>query len=185
MSGDDLAFADTVTLGGLLARKKVSSVELTRLSVQRLRAFGDRYGAVVTVMEERGLREARRADRERAAGKLRGPLHGVPYGVKDLLATVGAPTTWGAAPYRNQRFDFDASVVRRLTDAGAVLVAKLAMVELAGGFGYDTADASFTGPGARRGTWTFGVADHRAVRRPQSPPASSRLQSARRRRARS
>src|SRR2546430_1130695 len=77
----------------------------------------------------------------------RGPLHGIPYGVKDLLATKGVPTTWGAEPYRNQVFDRDATVVRKLREAGAVLCAKLAMVELAGGMGYNHADASFTGPG--------------------------------------
>src|SRR6202048_3603737 len=92
-------------------------------------------------------RAARRSDAERARGRVRGPLHGIPYGVKDLLATPDAPTTWGAHPYRNQRFGFDATVVKKLTDAGAVLLAKLAMVELAGGFGYGDADASFTGPG--------------------------------------
>ncbi|HVR39831.1 MAG TPA: amidase, partial [Thermoanaerobaculia bacterium] len=75
------------------------------------------------------------------------PLLGIPYGVKDLLATKGIPTTWGAEPYRKQVFDYDAAVVERLASAGAVLVAKLAMVELAGGFGYNNADASFTGPG--------------------------------------
>jgi aspartyl-tRNA(Asn)/glutamyl-tRNA(Gln) amidotransferase subunit A len=78
---------------------------------------------------------------------VRGPLHGVPYGVKDLLATRDYPTTWGAAPYRDQRFDHDAAVVERLSAAGAVLVAKLSMVELAGGMGYHQANASFTGPG--------------------------------------
>ncbi len=78
---------------------------------------------------------------------MRGPLHGIPYGVKDLLAAVGAPTTWGAAPYRSQRFEYDATVVKRLSAGGAVLLAKLAMVELAGGFGYNDANASFTGPG--------------------------------------
>src|SRR5207244_11909069 len=77
----------------------------------------------------------------------RGPLHGIPYGAKDLLATAGIPTTWGAAPLRNQTFDFDATVIRRLEEAGAVLVAKLAMVELAGGMGYRQPNASFTGPG--------------------------------------
>ncbi|HYO79381.1 MAG TPA: amidase, partial [Thermoanaerobaculia bacterium] len=85
---------------------------------------------------------------ELAAGNTQNkPLLGIPYGVKDLLATKGAPTTWGAEPYRNQVLDFDATVVERLTNGGAVLVAKLAMVELAGGFGYNNADASFTGPG--------------------------------------
>src|SRR5205807_5998231 len=83
-----------------------------------------------------------------AAGHYKGPLHGIPYGAKDLLATSGGiPTTWGAAPFRHQRFDYDATVVRRLEEAGAVLVAKLAMVELAGGMGYRQPNASFTGPG--------------------------------------
>src|SRR5207248_7853500 len=94
-----------------------------------------------------GLNEARAADAEIRAGRYRGPLHGVPYGAKDLLATRGVPTTWGAEPYRKQVFDQDATVVRKLRDAGAVLLGKLAMVELAGGFGYNNADASFTGPG--------------------------------------
>ena len=81
------------------------------------------------------------------AGHDRGPLHGIPYGAKDLLATKGFPTTWGAEPLRQQVFDHDATVVERLEQAGAVLVAKLAMVELAGGLGYNNPDASFTGPG--------------------------------------
>ncbi len=78
---------------------------------------------------------------------MRGPLHGIFYGAKDLLATIDAPTTWGAAPYRKQHFDVDATVIKRLHDAGSVLLAKLAMVELADGFGYDEANASFTGLG--------------------------------------
>jgi aspartyl-tRNA(Asn)/glutamyl-tRNA(Gln) amidotransferase subunit A len=99
------------------------------------------------VTRERALAQAHRANQELLAGKDRGPLHGIPYGAKDLLATKGIPTTWGAEPLRNQVFDFDATVVRRLEEAGAVLVAKLAMVELAGGLGYRNPDASFTGPG--------------------------------------
>src|SRR5207244_1803324 len=87
------------------------------------------------------------ADRELAAGKIRGPLHGIPYGVKDLVAVRGYPTTWGAEPYRSQTFDQDATVVTRLDAAGAVLVGKVAMRELAGGMGYSQANASFTGPG--------------------------------------
>src|SRR5258705_10766569 len=98
-------------------------------------------------MRESALAEAERADRELAAGKPRGLLHGIPYGVKDLIATRGVPTTWGAAPVKDQVFDYDARVVERLRAVGAVLVAKLAMVELAGGMGYNHADASFTGPG--------------------------------------
>jgi aspartyl-tRNA(Asn)/glutamyl-tRNA(Gln) amidotransferase subunit A len=146
LNDDDVAFADTVSLQALLTRKTLSSVELTKLYLARLERYGPVYGAVVTVVPERALREARRADRERAGGHVRGPLHGIPYGVKDLLATPDAPTTWGAAPFRRQRFDYDATAVRRLSDAGGVLLAKLAMIELAGGFGYNDADASFTGP---------------------------------------
>src|SRR5947208_8555281 len=109
--------------------------------------MGPDLGAVVTVTRELALEQARVADREIRAGRWRSPLHGIPYGAKDLLATRGVPTTWGAEPYRNQVFDHDATVVERLRAAGAVLVAKLAMVELAGGMGYNHPDASFTGPG--------------------------------------
>jgi aspartyl-tRNA(Asn)/glutamyl-tRNA(Gln) amidotransferase subunit A len=147
MTENDMAFSDALSLGALIAKRKISSVELTNMYLSRLGKYGNSYGAVVTIMHERGLREARAADGELAAGRSRGPLHGVPYGVKDLLAAVGAPTTWGAAPYRNQVFNYDGTVVRKLKNAGAVLCAKLAMVELAGGFGYNDADASFTGPG--------------------------------------
>lgn len=156
---DALAFADALTLGGMIAKRTISSVELTKLYLARLERYGNAYGAVVTIMHERALREARAADRQAATGTLRGPLHGVPYGAKDLLAAVGAPTTWGAAPYRNQRFNYDATVVQRLNRAGAVLCAKLAMVELAGGFGYNDANASFTGPGRtpwNRNFWSGG-----------------------------
>jgi aspartyl-tRNA(Asn)/glutamyl-tRNA(Gln) amidotransferase subunit A len=159
VTNEELAFQDATSLGGLVAKRKISSVELTKIYLDRLERFGKSFGAVVTIMHERGLREARSADRELAAGKIRGPLHGVPYGVKDLLAAAGAPTTWGAAPYRDRVFDYDGTVVRKLHGAGAVLCAKLAMVELAGGFGYNEADASFTGPGRtpwNRDYWSGG-----------------------------
>ena len=97
-------------------------------------------------MRDSALKQAREAEREISRGRYRGPLHGIPYGVKDLLATRNAPTTWGAAPYRKQQFEMDATVVRRLNDAGAILIAKLAMIELAGGMGYNQADACWTGP---------------------------------------
>ena len=147
MTNDDLAFSDATTLQKLMTAGSVSSVELTKLYLDRLEKYGHVYGAVVTILHQRAMKEAKRADRERKAGKIRSPLHGVPYGVKDLLATPDAPTTWGSAPYRDQHFDFDATVVKKISDAGGVLLAKLAMVELAGGFGYSDADASFTGPG--------------------------------------
>jgi len=134
-------------LGELIRTRQFSSVELTELFLNRMERIGPRFNAVVTVTREHALKQARQADRELASGHHRGPLHGIPYGAKDLLATSGGiPTTWGAAPYRNQTFDYDATVIKRLKKAGAVLVAKLAMIELAGGMGYRQPNASFTGP---------------------------------------
>ena len=147
MAPPDYAFLAVVELGRLLRQKKTSATELATYFLDRLERIGPRYNAVVTVTRERAMAEAAQADREIAAGKWRGPLHGIPYGVKDLIATKGYPTTWGAEPYRQQKLDYDATVVERLGAAGAVLVAKLAMVELAGGMGYNQANASFTGPG--------------------------------------
>jgi len=147
VNDEDNAFASVATLQRMLSRRNLSSLELTDSYLARLERYGASYNAVVTIMHERARSEAKGADRERARGQVRGPLHGIPYGVKDLLAAVGAPTTWGAAPYRSQRFEYDATVVKRLSAGGAVLLAKLAMVELAGGFGYNDANASFTGPG--------------------------------------
>lgn len=143
----DLAFRSIRELGVLLRRREVSCVELAEHFLDRLERMGGGYGAVVTVTRERALAEAARADRELRQGKPRGPLHGIPYGAKDLLAAAGAPTTWGAQPFRDQLLATDATVVARLERAGAVLCAKLAMVELAGGMGYNQAFASFTGPG--------------------------------------
>lgn len=146
MSDADIAFKSVAELGAMLRAKQLSSVELTGLYLRRLQRFGPRLNAVVTLMPERALSEAKAADRDLAAGIDRGPLHGIPYGVKDLLAARGAPTTWGAEPYRAQRFDFDAHAVEQLVGAGGVLLGKLAMIELAGGMNYNQADASFTGP---------------------------------------
>lgn len=143
----DQAFLGIPELGRLLRSRQLSAVELATHALDRLERLGPVYNAVVTVMRERALAEARTRDDELRAGKDRGPLHGIPYGAKDLLAADGAPTTWGAQPYRDQMLRGDAAVVRRLQAAGAVLCAKLAMVELAGGMGYNQAFASFTGPG--------------------------------------
>jgi aspartyl-tRNA(Asn)/glutamyl-tRNA(Gln) amidotransferase subunit A len=143
----DFAFQSVIELGRSLRQKKTSATELATYFLDRLARIGPRYNAVVTVTRERALAEAAQADREIHQGTWRGPLHGIPYGVKDLLATKDYPTTWGAEPYRQQKFDADATVIERLGAAGGVLVAKLAMVELAGGMGYNQANASFTGPG--------------------------------------
>ncbi len=147
MIGEEVFFASIREQGALLRSRKLSAVELAEACLDRLEKLGPRLGAVVTVTRERALAQAHRANQELLAGHERGPLHGIPYGAKDLLATRGIPTTWGAEPLRQQVFDQDAAVIERLEQAGAVLVAKLAMVELAGGLGYNNPDASFTGPG--------------------------------------
>jgi Asp-tRNA(Asn)/Glu-tRNA(Gln) amidotransferase A subunit family amidase len=144
----NLTFRPVRELSEAVRARRVSPVDLAEAFLERLERLGPKYNAVVTVTRQRALTQARRAEDEIAGGLWRGPLHGIPYGAKDLLATAGGiPTTWGAAPLRAQAFDFDATVVQRLDQAGAVLVAKLAMVELAGGMGYRQPNASFTGPG--------------------------------------
>jgi aspartyl-tRNA(Asn)/glutamyl-tRNA(Gln) amidotransferase subunit A len=155
----ELTWLTIPELGRLLRDRKVSSVELAEHFLGRLERLGPAYNAVVTVLREQALAEARRRDGELARRTDRGPLHGIPYGAKDLLAAEGAPTTWGAQPYRRQMLRGDATVVRRLREAGAVICAKLAMVELAGGMGYNQAFASFTGPGRSpwgRARWSGG-----------------------------
>jgi aspartyl-tRNA(Asn)/glutamyl-tRNA(Gln) amidotransferase subunit A len=156
---EDVLFQPARELGERIRQGKLSPVDLTEACLARLEKYGERLGAVVTICRESALAEAKAAEAEIKAGKHRGPLHGVPFGVKDLLATKGIPTTWGAAPYKDRVIDRDATAVVRLRSAGAILVAKLAMVELAGGFGYDSADASFTGPGRtpwNRDFWSGG-----------------------------
>ncbi len=129
---ETLAFMPVHRLAGLVRSGAVTSERLTRLSLERIARLDPKLHAVITVLEERALSQARAADREIAAGRYRGPLHGIPWGAKDLLGLAGAPTTWGAAPYREQLMD-TATVVRRLDEAGAVLVAKLTLGELAMG----------------------------------------------------
>jgi len=150
---DDVLYSSIRELASLLKAQKISPIALAEAYLARLDKLGPKLNAVVTVTRDLAMKEAQAADREIKAGKYRGPLHGIPYGVKDILATAGIPTTWGAEPYRKQVFDYDATVIKKLREAGAVLIAKLAMVELAGGLGYNTADASFTGPG--RNPWNL------------------------------
>lgn len=144
---ESLAFASIGELGRRLRARETTAVELAEYFLDRLKQFGPVYNAVVLVTSDVALAQAKQADEELNAGRDRGPLHGIPFGVKDLLATKGLPTTWGAAPLKDQMIDEDATVIVRLREAGAVLCAKLAMVELAGGFGYKQANAAFTGPG--------------------------------------
>jgi aspartyl-tRNA(Asn)/glutamyl-tRNA(Gln) amidotransferase subunit A len=154
MITDETLFSSVTELAAQIRARRVSSVELTEAYLHRLETVGKRLNAVVTVMRETALKEARAADAEIKRGHYRGLLHGIPFGVKDLIATRDAPTTWGAAPYKDQHFDYDATIVTRLREAGAVLLGKLAMIELAGGMGYNQADASFTG--ACRTPWNTG-----------------------------
>ena len=130
---EDLAYAGVAELASLLRTGQVTSVELTELYLGRLRRYDDTLKAVITYTEERAMESARAADAEIEAGNWRGPLHGVPYGAKDLLAVEGYKTTWGAKPYEDQTIDETAAVVDHLDEAGAVLVAKLSLGALAWG----------------------------------------------------
>jgi aspartyl-tRNA(Asn)/glutamyl-tRNA(Gln) amidotransferase subunit A len=146
MLPDDIFFSSVGELGAQIRARHLSPVELTKGYLDRLEKYGPRLGALASLMRGSALREAREAEREITKGRYLGPLHGIPYGVKDLLATREAKTTWGATPYRDQQFENDATVIQRLRAAGAILVAKLAMIELAGGMGYNEASAAWTGP---------------------------------------
>jgi len=130
---EDLAFANVRDLAELLRTRKVSSTALTQMYLERLKRYDPILLFVITLTEDRALAQAKEADRTIAAGKYRGPLHGIPWGAKDLLAVKGYKTTWGAAPYKDQIIDEDAMVVKRLDAAGAVLVAKLTLGALAEG----------------------------------------------------
>ncbi|HEV2575868.1 MAG TPA: amidase [Acidobacteriaceae bacterium] len=127
------AFATVRELGVALRQRKVTSVELTKMYLARLRRYDPLLKFVITYTDERALKQAAQADRELASGHDRGPLHGIPWGAKDLLAVKGYPTTWGAAGFEHQQFDYDAEVVKRLDEAGAVLVAKMTLGALAQG----------------------------------------------------
>ena len=130
---DALAFASVRELAELVKTRKVTSVALTKMYLARLKKYDPQLHFVITLTEERAMEQAAAADKEIAAGKYRGPLHGIPWGGKDLLAVKGYRTTWGAGGFEEQKFDYDATVVTRLDEAGAMLVAKLSMGALAQG----------------------------------------------------
>ena len=130
---DELAFLPVTELSELVRRKRVTSVQLTQMYLARLKKYDPVLKCVISLTEDRALRQAYAADGEIRAGKYRGPLHGIPWGAKDLLAVRGYKTTWGAGPFKEQVIDTDATVVQRLDAAGAVLVAKLTLGELAQG----------------------------------------------------
>jgi len=150
LNASEVRFATALELATGLRKRRFSAVELAHCSLELLETLAPRYNALAALMPERALDEAKRADAALAARKAK-PLTGIPYGAKDLLAARGAPTTWGAPPYRDQIIGQDATVVTRLRRSGAVLAAKLAMVELAGGGGYRYPSASLQGPG--RNPW--------------------------------
>ncbi|NUN68510.1 MAG: amidase [Bacteroidetes bacterium] len=132
-SDERIAFASVGELALWIRTKRLSSERLTRIYLDRIKRYQPMLQCIVTVTESLAIAQAQRADREIAAGKYRGPLHGIPYGAKDLLSTKMYPTTWGSVPYRTQQFSEDATVITKLEEAGAVLIAKTALGELAWG----------------------------------------------------
>ncbi|HEY7751779.1 MAG TPA: amidase, partial [Ignavibacteriaceae bacterium] len=130
---DELAFYSVGELAELIRTKQITSVELTKFFIERLKRYGPVLQSVITITEERALKEAQKADEEISAGNYKGMLHGIPYGIKDLLSTKDYKTTWGAMPFKDQLIDYDATVVKKLSEAGAVMVAKLTMGALAWG----------------------------------------------------
>ena len=132
-SKDDLAFFTVRQLAELIRTKQISSVELTRFFIERIKKYDSRLQFAITITEDRALRNAKKADAEIAAGKYKGLLHGIPFGAKDLLAVKEYKTTWGAVPYKNQNIDVDATVITKLESAGAILIAKMTLGELAMG----------------------------------------------------
>ncbi|HET9837747.1 MAG TPA: amidase [Candidatus Angelobacter sp.] len=147
----DVLFLPVTELSRRIRSKQLSPVELAESYLQRSRELGPKLNAYANLTPELALKQAHAAEKEIAAGKYRGPLHGIPYAAKDLLTVKRIPTTWGARPYKDQAFDYDATVIRKLEAAGAVLIGKAAMIELAGGMGYRYASASATG--AAKNPW--------------------------------
>ena len=156
---EDVFFSTITELNAKLRAKEFSAVELTTAVCDRLERFGPRYNALALSLREFAIRRAREVDSELKRDRTRGVLQGIPYGAKDLLSVANQVTTWGAKPYAAQVFDFDATVVQRLSRVGAICSGKLAMVELAGGGGYRYASASLFGPGLNpwdRTRWSGG-----------------------------
>lgn len=130
---EDVAFWPLRNLGELVRTRQVTSLELTDMYLARLHRYNPLLNNVVTFLDDHGRTEARRADSEIASGRYKGPLHGIPWGAKDIISLKGYKTTWGSAPFKDQVLDYDASVIELLREAGAVLIAKVATGELAGG----------------------------------------------------
>jgi aspartyl-tRNA(Asn)/glutamyl-tRNA(Gln) amidotransferase subunit A len=155
----DIFFAGISEISAKLLAKEFSCLELTRAFCDRLERIAPRYNALALSLREQAIRQARDVDSDLKRDRTRSPLQGIPYGAKDLLAVKHQPTTWGAKPYAGQVFDYDARIIEKLNKVGAILIGKLAMVELAGGGDYVTAGASLTGPGLNpwdRTRWSGG-----------------------------
>ncbi len=142
-----LPFATIAELSAALRAREISCVELTKFFAKRLDTIGPQYNALACSLAKQAHGFAKDVDWDLKRERFRGPLQGIPYGAKDLLAVAKHPTTWGAKPFADQVFDYDATVIQRLEKARAVLIGKLSMVELAGGGGYNSASASLQGPG--------------------------------------
>jgi aspartyl-tRNA(Asn)/glutamyl-tRNA(Gln) amidotransferase subunit A len=145
MPGEELFYLSVSELAKRIESKKLSPVELTQVYLDRSQKLGPRFNAYARLTGETALEQAKAADKEIRRGHYRGPLHGIPYAAKDLLAVKGVATTWGAKPYANQVFDYNATVIEHLNRVGAVMIGKASMVELAGGMGYRFASASLQG----------------------------------------
>ncbi|HTT32175.1 MAG TPA: amidase [Methylomirabilota bacterium] len=145
MPGEELFFLSLTELAKRIETKKLSPVELTQLYLDRSQKFGQRFNAYALLTPELALEQAKAAEKEIMSGHYRGPLHGIPYAAKDLLAVKDFPTTWGAKPFEKQVFDYNATVIDHLKGVGAVLIGKASMIELAGGMGYRFASASLQG----------------------------------------
>src|SRR5712691_5151444 len=145
MAGEEIVYLSVSELARRIEAKKLSPVDLTQAYLDRSQEFGPRYNAYASLTPELALAQAKAAEKEIQRGHYRGPLHGIPYAAKDLLAVKGLPTTWGAKPFANQVFDYNATVIEHLKRVGAVMIGKAAMIELAGGMGYRFASASLQG----------------------------------------
>jgi len=145
MPGEEIFYLSLSELAKRVEAKKLSPVELTQTYLDRSQKFGPRFNGYALLTPEIALEQAKSAEKEIQRGHYRGPLHGIPYAAKDLLAVKGLPTTWGARPFANQVFDYNAAVIDHLNRVGAVMLGKASMIELAGGMGYRFASASLQG----------------------------------------
>jgi aspartyl-tRNA(Asn)/glutamyl-tRNA(Gln) amidotransferase subunit A len=151
MPGEEIYYLSASELAKRIESKKLSPVDLTQAYLDRSQKLGPRFNAYALLTPEIALEQAKAAEKEIQRGHYRGPLHGIPYAAKDLLAVKGLPTTWGAKPFANQVFDYNATVIEHLNRVGAVMIGKASMIELAGGMGYRFASASLQG--AAKNPW--------------------------------